>query len=85
MITSMVSRTRIYRAGLWDFFLSALRCFVLRHCFRLVAKGRDGSETNASVRTPGTACNPVAGMGPALILLAFAATDPPALMRALRR
>jgi hypothetical protein len=85
MITSKISRTRIYRAGLWNLFFSAVECFVLRRCFRVVAKGKDGSETNASVHTRGTACNPVAGMGPALILLAFAATDPPALMCAPRR
>jgi hypothetical protein len=81
----MVSRTRIYRAGLWNLFLAAVGCFVLRRCFRLVAKGRGHGGSNASVRTRSLASGPVAGIGSALILLALAATDPSARMSVRRR
>jgi hypothetical protein len=83
-MTSMVSLIRTYKAVAWDMFLSAFGCFILRRCFRLVAEGRGGPETGATVVAIGHARDPVAYMGAALILLALAANEPPALMHARR-
>jgi hypothetical protein len=82
MKISIVSRIRTYRAIMWDLFLSAAGCFVLRRCFRLVAKGGDGSETKATLCAIGQARDPFAYMGMALILLALAANDQPGLISA---
>ena len=82
MITVVVDNIRKYRAVILDIFLSAFGCFVLRRCFRLSAVRNDGPETNASICTVDKARDPLAVMGAALILLAFAANEQPALMRA---
>jgi hypothetical protein len=82
MITVVVDNIRKYRAVILDIFLSAFGCFVLRRCFRLVAGGRDDPGTNALICTVDKARDPLAVMGAALILLAFAANEQPALMRA---
>jgi len=75
MKTSISSRIRIYKAILWNLFLSAVGCFVLRSCFCLVAEGRDGPETGATVAGIGQARDPLAYVGAALILLARAANE----------
>jgi hypothetical protein len=67
---------------MWDLFLSAVGCFVLRRCFRLIAEGRDGPETGATVVGMGQARDPLAYVGAALILLALAANEQPGLIRA---
>jgi hypothetical protein len=81
MLNSTANRTRTYRSGICDLFLSAVGCFVLRRCFRLVAEGREWPEPKVSVRTKEEACYPAAGMGAALILLASAASDEPVAVR----
>ena len=82
MITSMVGHIRRYRAAMWDLFLSAVGCFILRRCFRLIARGGDGYGTSASVCAGDEIRDPLAYVGAALILLAIAANQQPALMRA---
>jgi len=82
MKTSITSRIRTCRAILWDLFLSAVGCFVLRGCFRLVADGRDGTETRANPCAVGQARDPLAYVGAALILLALAANEQPGRMSA---
>jgi len=80
MKTSMAIRIRTYRAIIWDLFLSAIGCFVLRHCFRLIAEGKDGPETPETIVAIGQARDPLAYVGAALILLALAANEQPALI-----
>jgi hypothetical protein len=80
MKTSMANRIRTYRATMGDLLLSAVGCFILRRCFRLVADGGDGSETKATLCAFGQARDPLAYMGAALILLALAANDQPGLI-----
>jgi hypothetical protein len=66
---------------MWDLFLSAIGCLVLRRCFRLVAEGGDGPETKATACAIGQARDPLAYVGAALILLALAANEQPGLIR----
>jgi hypothetical protein len=82
MKTSIASRIHTYCAILWDLFLSAVECFVLRRCFRLVAEERDGQETGATAVGIGQARDPLAYVGAALILLALAANEQPGMIRA---
>jgi hypothetical protein len=81
MNTSFVSRICTYRAIAWDLFLSAVGCFVLRYCFRLVAEGGDGPGTNGITWAVGQARDPLAYAGAALILLALATNEQPGLIR----
>ena len=82
MKTSIASRIHRHFAIVWDLFLSAVGCFVLRRCFRLVAVGRDGQETGATAVGIGQARDPLAYVGAALILLAIAANEQPEMIRA---
>jgi hypothetical protein len=81
MKASIASRIRTYRAIMWDLFLSAVGCFVLRLCFRFVAEGGDGPETKATACSMGQAHDLLAYMGAGLILLALAANKQPGLIR----
>jgi hypothetical protein len=82
MKTSIASRIRTYGATMRDLFLSAVGCFVLNRCLRLVAEGGDGPETKATAYAIGQARDPFAYVGAALILLALAANEQPGLIRA---
>ena len=82
MKASIASRIRTYRAIIWDLFLSAVGCFVLRRCFRLVAEGGNGPETKATICPVGQARDPLAYVGAALILLALAGNEQPGLIHA---
>ena len=52
--------------------------------FRLVAMGKEGSETATSIRAVGPARKPLAGIGAALFLLVFVASEALATIGALR-
>ena len=80
-MTSLFSHIRAYRAAVWDMFLSAIGCFVLRRCFRLIAAERDGMTTKASAVAYEEVHDPLVYVGAALILLAVAANEPSAPMR----
>jgi len=82
MKTSIDSLIRTYGEIVWDLFLSAVGCFVLRRCFRLVAMGEDGPETKATTCAIGQAHDPLAFVGAALILPAVVANDHTWLIRA---
>ena len=58
-----------------DLFLSAVGCFVLRRCFRLVAEGGDGPKTKPAACAFGQARDPLTYAGAALILLALQRTN----------
>lgn len=83
-MTSLVRRTRKLGAVMLDLFLSAVGCFVLMRCFRLVAIERENSRTVKSRRFVGTERNPSAGIGSAFFLLAYAMSEVPAVNRAHR-
>jgi hypothetical protein len=82
MKTSIAGRIRIYKAILWDLFLSAVGCFVLRRCFSLVAERGDGLAMKATGCALGQTRDPLAYVGAALILLVLAANEQPELIRA---
>jgi len=82
MNASFTNRIRTFRAIVGDLFLSAVGCFVLKYCFRLVAEGRDGAGTNGMTCANGQAHDPLAYVGAALILVALAANEQPRLIRA---
>jgi len=77
MKTSIAIRIRSFRAILWDLFLSAVGCFVLRRCFQLVSEAGDGPETKKTSCSVGQACDPLAYVGVALIIVALATDKQP--------
>ena len=70
---------------MWDLFLSAVGCFVLRYCFQLVADRGEGAETNTIAHAIGQARDPLVYVGAAFILLALATKEQPGLIRASSR
>jgi len=57
---------------MWDLFLSALGCFVLRHAFRMFATEKERSQAIEPAHGTGTGRSQLPGMGAALFLLALA-------------
>jgi len=80
-MTSMVRPIRVCREALLDMILSAIGCFMLSHCFRLIAAEREGMETTIP-GIIGHAGDPLVYVGAALILLAVAAKESPELIGA---
>ena len=71
---------------LWlDLVVCAAGCFALVCGFRLLAMGEKGSDTAGSVRAVGAPRKQLAGIGAALFLLAFVASEAAATIVALRR
>jgi len=68
-----------------DLAVSATGCFTLTRGFRLLAIKEKGSNTAGSVRDAGTPRKQLAGIGAALFLLAFVASEAAATIVALRR
>ncbi|MGB8028513.1 MAG: hypothetical protein WCF30_02510 [Terracidiphilus sp.] len=77
---------RIHKLGplMGDVLVSACGCFALMRGFRLVTKERNESDTAASDRAAGTPREQLAGIGAALFLLAFVASEAAAAVIALR-
>jgi len=80
-------KRRILKLGLLigDLVVCANGCFALVRIFRRVAIEKDESDTTASVRTASTPRKAFAGIGAALFLLAFVASEAAATIVALRR
>jgi len=78
---------RILKLGLLmgDMVACATGCFALMRSFRMVAIEKNESDTAASVRSAGRSRKPFAGIGAALFLLAFVASEAAATIVALRR
>jgi hypothetical protein len=78
---------RILKLGpyMGDLAASATGCFVLTPGFRLLAIEEKGSGTAGSVPVTGTPRRQLAGIGAALFLLAFVASEAAATIVALRR
>ena len=71
-------------AIMWDLCVSVSGCFMWMRGFRLITLGNEGSATVASVRGGGKSSRPLAGIGAALFLLAFIASEAVLTIRALR-
>ena len=80
MKTSIASRIHTFGAITWDLFLSAVGCFVLRRCFRLVAEAGEDPERKGPFVAVGYARDPLAYVGAALILMALVANEEPGLI-----
>jgi len=78
---------RILKLGpiMGDVALSSVGCFAMMRGFRLLAVGEKGSDTTGSARAAGTPRKHLAGIGAALFLLAFVASEAAATIVALRR
>jgi hypothetical protein len=68
-----------------DLFVSAAGSFAFTRCFRLIAIGREESDTGSSIRVAGPSRKPLAGIGAALFLLAFITSEALATIRAFGR
>jgi hypothetical protein len=79
------SAGRILKLGplMRDLFVSAAGCFAFTRCFRLIAIGKEGSDTGPYIHVVGRSRKPLAGIGAALFLLAFVASEALAAIRAL--
>jgi hypothetical protein len=67
-----------------DLFVSAAGCFVFTRGFSLATMGKEGSDTVASIHAAGTSRKPLAGIGAALFLLGFVASEALLTIQALR-
>ena len=78
---------RILKLGpfMGDLAVSAAGCFALTRGIRPLAIEKEGSDTAGSVRAAGTPRKQLAGIGAALFLLAFVASEAAATIVALRR
>ncbi len=77
---------RILKLGLLmgDMAVSATGCFALMRGFRVVAMGQERPDARSSMRADGRSTRPFAGIGAALFLLAFAASEAAAAVVAFR-
>lgn len=78
---------RILKLGplMRDLLVSAAGSFAFTRCFRLIAKGQEGSDTRALIRVVSASHKPLAGIGAALFLLAFVTSEALAAIRAFGR
>jgi hypothetical protein len=76
---------RIFKFGplLWNLVVSAAGGFVFMRGFRLVALGKEGSDSAVAIRTTGLFGRPMAGIGAALFLLVFVSSEALATIRVL--
>lgn len=77
---------RILKLGplMGDMVVSAAGCFVFMRGFRVVAMGQERPDTRSSMRAVGRFTKPFTGIGAALFLLAFVASEAAATVVALR-
>ena len=68
-----------------DLCASAVGCFVFTPGFLLVTKGEDGADAPGSTRIAIPNQSPLPGIGAALFLLAFIASEAFAMVSTLRR
>jgi hypothetical protein len=68
-----------------DLCVSAAGSFAFTRCFRLIAVGKEGSDTGSSICVASPSRKPLAGIGAALFLLAFVTSEALATIRALGR
>jgi len=68
-----------------DLAVSVTGCFVFMRGFRAVAMGPERPDARSSMRADGKSTKPLEGIGAALFLLAFVASEAAATIVALRR
>jgi hypothetical protein len=85
MMSRFIRRMLKFGPFMGDLAVSAAGCFALMRGFRLLAIEEKGSGTAGSVRAAGTPRKQLAGIGAALFLLAFVASEAAATVVALRR
>ena len=84
MMSSYIRRIRKLGPLMGDMAVSAAGCFVFIRGFRVAAMGQERPDARSSMRADGKATKPLAGMGAALFLLAFVASEAAAAVVALR-
>ncbi len=84
MISNHVRRVLKLGLLMGDMVVSAAGCFVFMRSFRLVALGQEGLDARSSIRAEGRSTKPLAGIGAALFLLVFVASEAAATVVALR-
>ena len=83
-MSSLVRRVSKLGPLMEDLVLSAAGCFAFMRGFRLVAMGKEESDAGASLRADGRSPKSLAGIGAALFLLAFVASEALATIGAFR-
>jgi hypothetical protein len=77
-MSSLVYRVSKLGLLMGDLAASSAGCFAFMHGFRLIAMGaagEEGSDTGSSMRADRRSPKPLAGIGAALFLLAFAGSE----------
>ena len=85
MMSHFIRRMLMLGPFMGNLAMSATGCFALTRGFRLLATEEKGSDTAGSIRAAGTPRRQLAGIGAALFLLAFVASEAAATIVALRR
>jgi hypothetical protein len=75
MMNSFVRRILKLGPLMWDLVVSTAGCFAFTRCFRLIAIGKEESDTGSSICVTSRFRKPSAGIGAALLLLAFIASE----------
>ncbi len=85
MMSSFIRR--IFKLGslMGDMVASATGSFALMRGFRVVARGHVRPDARSSMRADGKSTMPLEGIGAALFLLAFVASEAAATIAAFRR
>jgi hypothetical protein len=85
MMSSYIRLIRKLGSLMGDLLASATGCFALNRGFRVAAWGQERPAARSSMRTEGKSTKPFEGIGAALFLLAFVASEAGATLVALRR
>jgi hypothetical protein len=85
MMSSYMGRIRKLGPLVGDMVASATGCFALVRGFRVAAVGQEKPDASSSMRADGKSAKPLEGIGAALFLLAFVASEAGATIVALRR
>jgi len=83
-MSSLVRRVSKLGPLMGDLVVSAAGCFAFMRGFRLVAMDKEESDAGAAPRADGRSPKLLAGIGAALFLLAFVASEALATIGALR-
>ena len=84
MMSSYIRRIRKLGPLMGDMVASATGCFALMRGFRVASMGRERPDARSSMRADGRSIKPLEGIGVALFLLAFVASEAGATIVALR-
>jgi len=84
MMSTLTYRIRTLGPLMGDIAASATGSFSLMHSFGLVASGQEGPDAKLSVRTDRRSAKQFVGIGAALFILAFIASEAAATVVAFR-